>query len=127
MDFQLLSVEQIVKIHDSVLNKGELEGQAGDKSLEGALSRVEFRIQYGMVSDVYDLAAIYVVAISQAHVFNDANKRTAYAAMEFCFSLHDIEIVFEIQEIGDVIIEVAQGNRDENELAAYLRRKKLEE
>lgn len=119
--FQLLTVELITELHDCVLNPGELQGMAGSKSLEGALGRVEFRISYGMISDAYDLAAMYAVAISQAHVFNDANKRTAHAAMELVLVTHEITIHFETVIVGDKIREVAQGKVDETELAAWLR------
>ncbi len=125
MDWQLFRAEDVIAIHDAVLNPGELQGMAGDKSPEGALGRVDFRIQYGMVNDVYDLAAMYAVAISQAHVFNDANKRTAHATMEFCLIQHGLTIPFVTDEIGDSIIKVAQGQLDEIELAAWLRKQPI--
>lgn len=121
MEFRLLPTELVIELHDQVLNPGELEGMAGSKSLESALGRVEFRINYGMITDAFDLAAMYAIAISQAHVFNDANKRTAYAAMEYVLISHDIRINFETSVVGDKIIEVAQGKVDETELAQWLR------
>ena len=122
MEFRLLGVEEVLLLHDSVLNEGELIGLAKDKSLEGALSRIEFRLQYGMISDVYDLAAMYAVAISQARVFNDGNKRTAHAAMEFVLMSHGISIQFDTKVVGDIIIKTAQGHLDEDELAVWLRK-----
>lgn len=121
MEFRLLHVEEVLLLHDAVLNAGELEGLAKDKSLEGALSRVDFRLRYGMISDVYDLAAMYAVAISQAHAFNEANKRTAHAAMEYILVSHRIVIDFDVEQVGDIIIKTAQGQLDEDELAAWLR------
>jgi len=123
MTFRLLTVEEVILLHDQVLNPGELEGMAGDKSLEGALSRIEFRLQYGMIEDVHDLAAVYAVAISQAHAFNDANKRTSHAVMKLVLKLHDVRINQNNTEIGDLIIEVAQGKVDEVELARWLRQR----
>lgn len=123
MQFQLLTVELIIKLHDLVLNPGELQGMAGSKSLEGALGRVEFRINYGLIYDVYDLSAMYAVATSQAHVFNDANKRTAHAAMEYVLLSHGVEIAFNTKEVGDKIIQVAQGHVDEADLAEWLRQR----
>ena len=49
MSFLLLSVDHIIAIHDDVLEPNELQGMVGDKSLEGALSRVESRLKYGLV------------------------------------------------------------------------------
>lgn len=127
MEFKLFSVEDIITLHDEVLNQGELEGLAGGKSLEGALSRIEFRLQYGMIEDAYDLAAIYAVAISPGHIFNDANKRTAHTAMKFSLKIHGVHLPLNKIEVGDIIIKVAQGKMDEQELAVWLRKKKLEE
>lgn len=123
--WRFLTVEEVVEIHDSVINPGELQGLAGSKSLEGALSRVDFRISYGVIQDEFDLAATYAVAIAQGHVFNDANKRTAYTCMHASLIANNIKIVFRDDEVGDLIIKVAQGLVDEGELATWLRTKKI--
>jgi death-on-curing protein len=121
MTWRLFTASEVSRLHEAVLNDGELQGLAGNKSLEGALGRVEFRINYGMVNDVYDLAAMYAVAISQAHVFNDANKRTAHAIMKACLKVHSVKWFVQTNIIGDKIREVAQGQVDETELADWLR------
>ena len=54
MTWKLCTTEEVERIHDRVLNPGELPGLAGDKSLSGALGRVEFRIQYGLIADEFD-------------------------------------------------------------------------
>jgi death on curing protein len=118
-----LTVDLIVMIHDEVLNPGELPGLAGDKSLEGALGRVENRLAYGLVSDVYDLAAAYAIAISQGHCFNDGNKRTAYRALQVCLEGNGIACTLTATEIGPVIIRAAQRQLDEGELAHWLRQR----
>ena len=122
MEWRLFTVEEIIVLHDAVLNPGELPGMAQGASLEGALARVEFRVQYGMIQDAYDLAAMYAVAISRAHAFRDANKRTAHAALEFVLLSYDIQIQFDTTAVGDIIIKTAKGQLDEVELADWLRR-----
>jgi death-on-curing protein len=121
MQLRLLTVEEVIIIHDTVLNAGELAGLAKDVSLDGALARVDFRVQYNMITDVYELAAMYAVAISQAHAFRDANKRTAHVALEFTLLSHGITTKMDTKEVGDIIIKTAQGHLDEVELAAWLR------
>jgi len=121
MTFQLLPVALVVTIHDAVLNPGELTGRALDKSLEGALARVENRLAYGMITDSFDLAAAYAIAIAQGHCFNDGNKRTAHLAMDICLDLNGVQAAWQYQEIGPVIIRAAQGLLDEGELAHWLR------
>jgi death-on-curing protein len=122
MSFRTLTAELVELIHDQVLNPGELAGRAGDKSLEGALARVENRLAYEMIADAYDLAAAYAVAIAQGHCFNDANKRTAHQAMDVCLDLNGVQINWTATEIGPVIIRAAQRHLDEGELADWLRK-----
>lgn len=123
MEWQLFTIAEIIAIHDRAIATKEPQGLAVGKSLDGALGRIEHRIQYGVITDVFDLAATYAMAIAQGHVFNDANKRTAYACMNLCLIKHGICIAFEIETIGGMIIKVAEGNVDERELAKWLRKR----
>ena len=119
---QLLNAEDIVAIHEVVINSNELQGMAGDKSLEAVIGRIENRIDYGMIEDVFDLAATYAVVISVGHVFNDANKRTAFAAMDVCLRENNIILKYDAVSIGDMVVRAAQGLVDEIEFAKYLRK-----
>jgi death-on-curing protein len=122
MNFLLLSVDHIIGIHDVVLGPNEFQGMAGDKSLEGALSRVENRLNYGLVEDIYSLAASYAVAVSQAHCFNDGNKRTAFQVMDIILDLNDINAIWDVEEVGQKIVLLSQSKIDEADLAQWLRR-----
>ena len=121
MTLVLLNRAVVEHIHDHVLNPGELAGLAGDKSLDGALGRVENRLVYGLLSDAYDLAAAYAVAIAQGHCFNDGNKRTAYRVMQTVLDLHGLPFPHDETTIGPIIIRTAQRLLDEGELAHILR------
>lgn len=123
MNFALLTPELVEQIHDRVLNPGELSGRALDKSLEGALARVENRLSYDLIGDAFDLAAAYAIAIAQGHCFNDANKRTAFRCMQVALVLNGISMRFVDIEIGPVIIRAAQRLLDEGELAEWLRQR----
>ena len=123
MSFLLLSAEQVEALHDLVLNPGELPGRAQDKSLEGALARVDNRLVYGMIADAFDLAAAHARAVATGHCFNDGNKRTAYRTMLVCLRLNGVTISHDTKEIGDIIIALAQGHIDEADLADWLRTK----
>ena len=121
MNFQLLSPELVEAIHDAILNPGELPGRARDKSLEAALARVDNRLAYGMINDVFDLAAAYSVAIARGHCFNDGNKRTAYRSMHICLDLNGITIAWKTIDVGQTIIRCAQGLMEDGDLADWLR------
>ena len=122
MSFLLLSVDHIIAIHGEVLEPNELQGMAGDKSLEGALSRVENRLNYGLMEDIYSLAASYAVAVSQAHCFNDENKRTAFQVMDITLDLNGINVTWDVEVVGQKIVLLSQSKLDEADLAQWLRR-----
>lgn len=94
---------------------------AGDKSLDAVLARIENRMSFGMINDIYELAACYACFLAVGNVFNEANKRTAFACMDICLALNEIELVYNHEEVGGLIIRVVQGNVDEVELSAWLR------
>ena len=123
MSLILLTTELVEAIHDAVLNPGELQGRALDKSLDGALARVDNRLAYGMIGDAYDLAAAYAIAIAQGHCFNDANKRTAFRAMNAALALNGVRLLHDPEDVGPVIIRTAQRLLDEGELAQWLRKR----
>ena len=117
----VLNVEQIVHIHDHIIGKNELQGLTKDKSLDAVLERVHNRLQYGFIADVFDLAACYATFIAKGHCFNDANKRTAAAALYFALSANSIHIEFTDLSLGKLIVDVATDQMTEVELAAWLR------
>ena len=121
MSFSLLTPEVVITLHDAALNPGELQGLAQDKSLDGALGRVDNRLVYGMIGDLFDLAAAYATAISQGHCFNNGKKRTAFDSMNFCLETNGVYLEWSTEEIGDRIIALAQGIIDEEDFAGWLR------
>ena len=122
MSFILLSVDHVIAIHDEVLELHELQGMARDKSLEGALSKVDNRLKYGLMEDIYSLAASYTVAVSQAHCFNDGNKRTAFQVMDLILDLNAINAIWGAEAVGQKIVLLSQSKLDEADLAQWLRR-----
>ena len=118
---KFLGNTDVVEIHDLVISQHELQEMAGDKSLDALLARIENRMSFGMITDVYDLAACYACFLAVGHVFNDANKRTAFACMDVCLSLNDVALVYQHKEVGELIIKAAQRVVDEVELSAWLR------
>lgn len=121
MSLRLLTPDLVEVIHDSVLNPGELQGRARDKSLEAALARVDNRLAYGMIADAFDLAAAYAMAIARGHCFNDGNKRTSFRAMNAALALNGIRIAWNTEEVGQTIIRCAQGQMEPGDLADWLR------
>ena len=121
MTFVLLTVSDVMAIHDHVLSDHELQGLAGGKFLDGALGRVENRLNYGLIKDVFDLGASYAAAISQAHCFNDGNKRTAFQVMDVVLDLNGVQMVWDTEVVGQKIVLLAQSKLDDARFAEWLR------
>ncbi len=74
-----------------------------------------------MIDDVFDLAAAYAAAVAQGHCFNDDNKRTAFRVMDAALVLNGIQFDWTADEVGQIIVLVARGRKDEGALADWLR------
>ncbi|MBU3638565.1 type II toxin-antitoxin system death-on-curing family toxin [Polynucleobacter sp. AP-RePozz3-80-G7] len=116
-----MDLDNVILIHDAVIGDKELQGLAKDKSLEATIGRIHNRLQYGFISDVFDLAACYATFLAKAHCFNDANKRTAAATLFFILDANKVEINFPGFALGDWIIDIASDKKSEIELAQWLR------
>jgi death-on-curing protein len=123
MTFVLLTIDDVVAIHDYVLDDHELQGLAAGKFLDGALGRVENRLKYGLITDVFELAAAYAAAISQAHCFNDGNKRTAFQVMDVVLDLTGVQMPWDTEVIGQKMVLLAQSKLDDASFADWLRQK----
>ena len=121
MTFVLLSVGQVMEIHDYVLSDNELQGLAGEY-LDSVLARVENRLSYGLIEDVFDLATSYAAAISQAHCFYDGNKRTAFQVMDLVLDLNGVQVTWDAESVCQKIILLAQSKLDELAFADWIRR-----
>lgn len=118
---QYLTAEQVIVIHERVIASNELQGLAKNKSIHAVLGRIENRLAYGLIGDVFDLAACYACYIAVGHCFHDANKRTAHTSMQLILTLNGVQLQYDVESLGDKIIAVAQGQLEEDGLAAVLR------
>ncbi|EJD6044761.1 type II toxin-antitoxin system death-on-curing family toxin [Providencia rettgeri] len=77
-DIRFLTIDEVIEIQKRTLPNS---GSPHMDKLEGALGRIDSHLGYGSGNvDLFTIASIYLVSISQAHAFNDANKRTAFQA-----------------------------------------------
>ncbi len=109
-------------IHEDIINENELQGLAGNKSLEAIVNCVDNRISFRLIRNEYDLAATYAVIVAVGRAFNDGNKRTAFSAMDISLRSNSITLSFDTKQIGEIIVKVTQGFIDEVELARFLRK-----
>lgn len=121
MTFVLLSADSVELIHEQVIHAAELQGRSADKSLESTIARVNNRLAYGLIHDVFDLAAAYAAAIAQGRYFRDANKRTAFQTMDVVLDLNRVQVNWSTEEVGEQIIGLAQSTISESDFADWLR------
>ncbi|MGL6021127.1 MAG: type II toxin-antitoxin system death-on-curing family toxin [Gibbsiella quercinecans] len=117
-----VSAQEVVAFHDHILQR--LPGVAGMSDpgrAEALIYRVQNRTQDEGVSDVFELAATYWVAIARGHIFNDGNKRTAFfVTMTFLYR-NGIRIRDTDNTLENLTVEAATGEKTVDQLAQHLR------
>lgn len=116
----MIDALKVIEIHDLILrDEPGLQGSHGVGPLEGALARIDAKIHYDGLDDIFDIAAMYAVALARGHVFNDANKRTALVTALTYLSLEGVEIPRN-DVLEDIMVDVAEGNLGQQELSDLL-------
>lgn len=117
-----LSEEAILILHDKIIAvDGGLPGLCMDKSLSGAVNRVEHYIAYEGVEDIHEIAALYGIVIAQGHVFNDGNKRTAMVSMATFLDINGISLNAPEELIPDLLVDIATHKINREKLASWLK------
>lgn len=116
----LLDAARVSEIHDLILStETGRHGDYGVGALEGALARISSKVDYEGMEDVFDIAAMYAVAIAKGHVFVDANKRTGLVTALTYLSIQGIDIPRD-EQLEEMMVDIADGTMDEKEFSAML-------
>lgn len=117
-----LNKQMILAFHSELIDEhGGADGVRDEGLLQSALARPVNLEAYAEEADLADLAAAYGFGIAKNHPFVDGNKRTALIAIYVFLGLNGID--FDVQEEAAYfeILELAAGNRSEDELANWIR------
>jgi death-on-curing protein len=106
---------------DLVRAHGGMPGVRDEHLLESALARAQQRFAYEPTTDLAGLAATYGHGLASNHPFNDGNKRIAFVTMGVFLGLNGYEIEAPEAEVVTVMLALAAGQLNEDELAAWLR------
>ena len=119
MTINWLTADVVNRIHDDALALDGigLHGQPANKDISAPLQRVENKHYYQGVEDILFLAASYCMAIAMGHIYNDANKRTSFTAMDVFLRMNGYELDMDKEIILDLIVETAKGALTQDELA----------
>jgi death-on-curing protein len=116
----MIDAGKVIEIHDLILrDEPGLHGDHGIGPIEGALTRIDSRIVYEGLDDIYEIAAMYAVALARGHVFNDANKRTALVTALTYLALQGVDIPRD-DVLEEIMVDVAEGKLAQQDLAELL-------
>lgn len=121
MHYLTLDESDLIEIHENVIEPNEIQGLAMNKSLSAVLARLQNRLDFGLITDVFHYAACMGIFIAKAHCFNDANKRTAAAALHLILIAHECKPKIENTDLGDWIVKSVVNELSEEDLAGLLR------
>ncbi|HHZ3281396.1 TPA: type II toxin-antitoxin system death-on-curing family toxin [Escherichia coli] len=79
---------------------------------------------YEGVTDIIDLAAVYLVAIARGHIFNDANKRTALFVAQVFLKRNGVHIIssrISFDEMQIIALNAATGEYDWKMVSDHLK------
>ncbi|MCL6361766.1 type II toxin-antitoxin system death-on-curing family toxin [Pectobacterium polaris] len=117
-----VSAQEVIAFHDRILQR--LPGVAGMPDpgrAEAIIYRVQNRTHYEGITDVFELAATYWVAIARGHIFNDGNKRTAFfVTMTFLYR-NGVLVRDNDNTLENLTVEAATGAKNVDQLAQHLR------
>ena len=119
---RFIGVAAAEAVHDRQLS--EHGGAAGVKDhglLESAMARPINKHAYGE-SDACALAAAHAFGIVPNHPFIDGNKRTAWVIARLFLVLNGIQITFDKADAIRMMLALASGNLDEEQVADWFRR-----
>ena len=116
-----LSLDIALAVHDRQLAEhGGPTGVRDQGMLESALARPLNQWTYGE-DDRCALAAAYAYGIARNHPFTDGNKRTAWVFARLFLMLNGQTLSFTPRMAIDVVLALAAGELDEDELADWFR------
>lgn len=111
----------VLAVHDRQLAEhGGLDGIRDAGAIDSALARPVNLAAYGD-PDAASLAAAYACGISMNHGFVDGNKRTAWVTSRLFLADNGYRIEFNSADAIRIMEDVAAGQVDEDELAAWFR------
>lgn len=119
-----VSAQDVIDFHDRILQVlPGVVGMADPGRAEALIYRVQNRLYYEGVTELFELAATYWVTIARGHIFNDDNKRTAFFVTMTFLRRNGILIVDNDNSLEELTIKAATGECLVSELAEQLRQR----
>ncbi|WMU72769.1 type II toxin-antitoxin system death-on-curing family toxin [Enterobacter bugandensis] len=117
-----ISAQEVIAFHDRLLAAlPGVQGMPEPGRAEAIIYRVQNQLYYEGVEDIHELAAMYLVAISRGHIFNDGNKRTAFFVAMTFLNRNGIQIRDEGNELEELTVSAATGSVTTEQITAVFR------
>ncbi|MBS0054829.1 type II toxin-antitoxin system death-on-curing family toxin [Yersinia sp. Marseille-Q3913] len=117
-----VSAQEVIAFHDRILRRfAGVAGIPDPGRAEALIYRVQNRTHYDGVTDLFELAATYWVAIVRGHIFNDGNKRTAFFVTMTFLHRNGVHICDNGNLLENLTVEAATGEKSVSQLAQHLR------
>ena len=112
----------VLAIHAQQIERfGGAHGVRDQHVVLSVLARPQQRWHNDASADLADLAALYLVGVSQAQGFVDGNKRTGLACALVFLALNDAALHVDGVELYAMTMRVAMNQADAAEVATYVR------
>lgn len=123
MDVVWLDAETVTELNRVALEESETHALNPGSDLNGALNRPKGYFHYQGVRSLYELAALYAVALVEAHAFQDGNKRTALLAIRAFLRANDMDFDYGSydEEAAELMTGIATGDVEREELVDWIR------
>ncbi|MCA6999132.1 type II toxin-antitoxin system death-on-curing family toxin [Dickeya solani] len=119
-----VSAQDVIDFHDRILQVlPDVVVMADPGRAEALVYRVQNRLYYEGVTELFELAATYWVTIARGHIFNDGNKHTAFFVTMIFLRRNGILIVDNDNSLEELTIKAATGECLVSELAEQLRQR----
>lgn len=108
---EYLSAKHIIKLNAmqiEIFSSGEMVGVKDNGALEASVSQPQQEI-FGkeLYPTIAEKGAILVINLVKKHPFHNANKRTAFMALDIFMELNGSPIHFDTDEVVDSVVKIA--------------------
>ena len=119
-----LTREQVIKLHQALIEaSGGSSGIRDVGMLDSALKTpLQTFDENELFPSVLDKAARLAFGLIKNHPFIDGNKRIGTHVMLIFLALNNIMLSYKDEELIDIILKVASGEANENDLYTWIKK-----
>lgn len=126
---EFVEKRDVLEIHTDIIESfGGVIGVRDEGLLDSALAQPQTTF-FGefLHPTIFDQSAAYLYHIANNHPFIDGNKRTAFATMIAFLGINGYDLNLSQEEAYALVMLVAQGEMDKEEISAFIRENLLRE